>query len=87
LAEFLSKLGIDVKEVAEVGKQVLAKQVKNVVEKKLEADARVEQASQDEIDRIVNETDNLNPDGSKKMNYLPIVIGGAVIIYLISRKK
>jgi hypothetical protein len=87
LAEFLSKLGIDVKEVAEVGKQVLAKQVKNVVEKKLEADAQVEQASQDEIDRIVNETDNLNPDGSKKMNYLPIVIGGAVIIYLISRKK
>jgi hypothetical protein len=87
LAEFLSKLGIDVKEVAEVGKQVLAKQVKNVVEKKLEADAQVEQASQDEIDRIVNQTDNFNPDGSKKMNYLPIVIGGAVIIYLISRKK
>lgn len=87
LAEFLSKLGIDVKEVAEVGKQVLAKQVKNVVEKKLEADAKVEQASQDEIDRIVNQTDNFNADGSKKMNYLPIVIGGAVIIYLISRKK
>jgi hypothetical protein len=87
LAEFLSKLGIDVKEVSEVGKRVLAKQVKNVVEKKLESDARIEQASQDEIDRIVNQTDNLNADGSKKMNYLPIVIGGAVIIYLISRKK
>jgi hypothetical protein len=87
LAEFLSKLGIDVKEVSEVGKRVLAKQVKNVVEKKLETDAQVEQASQDEIDRIVNQTDNFNPDGSKKMNYLPIVIGGAVIIYLISRKK
>lgn len=87
LAEFLSKLGIDVKEVSEVGKRVLAKQVKNVVEKKLESDAKVEQASQDEIDRIVNQTDNFNADGSKKMNYLPIVIGGAVIIYLISRKK
>ena len=87
LAEFLSKLGIDVKEVSEVGKRVLAKQVKNVVEKKLEADAQIEQASQDEIDRIVNQTDNFNADGSKKMNYLPIVIGGAVIIYLISRKK
>ena len=87
LAEFLSKLGIDVKEVSEVGKRVLAKQVKNVVEKKLESDAQVEQASQDEIDRIVNQTDNFNADGSKKMNYLPIVIGGAVIIYLISRKK
>ena len=87
LAEFLSKLGIDVKEVSEVGKRVLAKQVKNVVEKKLQTDAKIEQASQDEIDRIVNQTDNFNADGSKKMNYLPIVIGGAVIIYLISRKK
>jgi organic hydroperoxide reductase OsmC/OhrA len=87
LAEFLSKLGIDVKEVAEVGKQVLAKQVKNVVEKKLEADAQVEQASQDEIDSIVNQAENFNADGSKKINYLPIVIGGALVIYLISRKK
>jgi hypothetical protein len=87
LAEFLSKLGIDVKEVSEVGKRVLAKQVKNVVEKKLQSDQSMEQASQDEVDRIVNQTDNFNADGSKKMNYLPIVIGGAVIIYLISRKK
>jgi hypothetical protein len=87
LAEFLSKLGIDVKEISEVGKRVLAKQVKNVVEKNLEADAIMEQASQEEIDRIVNDSDQFNPDGSKKMNYLPIVIGGALIIYLISRKK
>ena len=87
LAEFLSKLGIDVKEVSEVGKRVLAKQVKNVVEKKLETDAQLEQASQDEVDRIVNQADNFNADGSKKINYLPIVIGGALVIYLISRKK
>jgi len=87
LSEFLSKLGIDVKEVSEVGKRVLAKQVKNVVEKRLESDAKVEQATQDEVDRIVNQSENFNADGSKKINYLPIVIGGAVIIYLISRKK
>jgi hypothetical protein len=87
LAEFLSKLGIDVKEISEVGKRVLAKQVKNVVEKNLEADATMQQASQEEVDRIVNDSDQFNPDGSKKMNYLPIVIGGALIIYLISRKK
>ena len=87
LAEFLSKLGIDVKEVAEVGKRVLAKQVKNVVEKRIETDAQVEQASMDEVDQIVNQAENFNADGSKKMNYLPIVIGGALVIYLISRKK
>jgi len=87
VAEFLSKLGIDVKEISEVGKRVLAKQVKNVVEKNLETDAIMEEASQEEINRIVNDSDQFNPDGSKKMNYLPIVIGGALIIYLISRKK
>lgn len=87
LAEFLSKLGIDVKEVAEVGKQVLAKQVKNVVEKKLESDAKMEQASQDEIDSIVDQAENFNADGSAKTNYIPFVIGGAVVLYLISRKK
>jgi len=86
LAEFLSKLGIDVKEVSEVGKRVLAKQVKNVVEKKLEADATMEQASQDEVDRIVNQVDNLDQQG-KPVNYIPFVIGGALVIYLISRKK
>ena len=87
LAEFLAKLGIDVKEVSEVGKRVLAKQVKNVVERRMEVDAQIEQASQDEVDRIVNQAENFNADGSKKMNYLPIVIGGALVIYLISRKK
>lgn len=86
LAEFLSKLGIDVKEVSEVGKRVLAKQVKNVVEKKLESDATMEQASQDEVDRIVNQVDNLDQQG-KSVNYIPFVIGGALVIYLISRKK
>jgi organic hydroperoxide reductase OsmC/OhrA len=87
LAEFLAKLGIDVKEVSEVGKRVLAKQVKNVVERRMEVDAQIEQASQDEVDQIVNQAENFNADGSKKMNYLPIVIGGALVIYLISRKK
>lgn len=87
LAEFLSKLGIDVKEVEEVGKRVLAKQVKNVVEKRLETDAKIEQASQDEVDRIVNQAENVNADGSQKTNYIPFVIGGAVVLYLISRKK
>jgi len=50
-------------------------------------DAAIQQASQDEVDRIVNQAENFNADGSKKMNYLPIVIGGALVIYLISRKK
>lgn len=86
LAEFLSKLGIDVKEVNEVGKRLLAKQIKSVVETKLESDAKLEEASQNEVDRILNQTSNLDKNG-KPINYIPFVIGGALVIYLISRKK
>ena len=86
VAEFLSKLGIDVKEVSEVGKRVLAKQVKNVVEKNLENTEKLEMAEQEEVDRIVNQTDGIE-NGKQKMNYIPFVVGGALVLYLISRKK
>ena len=85
LAEFLSKLGIDVKEVTEVGKKLLAKQIKNVVESKLESDAKLEEASQNEVDKILNQSSNLDKNG-KPINYIPFVIGGALVIYLISKK-
>lgn len=87
VAEFLSKAGIDVKEVSEVGKRVLAKQVKNVVEKNLENQEKLDMASREEVDRIVNQTEGIEADGTKKINYIPFVVGGAVVLYLISRKK
>lgn len=87
VAEFLSSLGIDVKEVSEVGKRVLAKQVKNVVEKNLENQDRIDQATQEEVDRIVNQTEGIESDGSRRMNYIPFIVGGALVLYLINRKK
>lgn len=87
IAEFLSKLGIDTKEVAEVGKRVLAKQVKNVVEKNLENQAAIDQATQDEVDRIVNQTEQVDQDGKSRMNYIPFIVGGALVLYFVTRKK
>jgi len=87
VAEFLSKIGIDVKQVSEVGKRVLATQVKKVVEKNLENSEKLELAEQEEVDRIVNQTEGVEADGTKKMNYIPFVVGGALVLYLISRKK
>lgn len=87
IAEFLSKMGIDTKEVAEVGKRVLAKQVKNVVEKNLENQAAIDQATQDEVDRIVNQTKQIDQDGKSKMNYIPFIVGGALVLYFITQKK
>lgn len=79
VAEFLAKLGIDVKEVGEVGKRVLSSQVKNILEKKLENDAKIERASSEEVNRIVN-------NSKEGMNYVPYLIGGGIVIYLISKK-
>ena len=87
VAEFLSKIGINVKEVSEVGKRVLASQVKKVVEKNLENSEKLQVAEQEEVDRIVNQTEGVQADGTKKMNYIPFVVGGALVLYLISRKK
>jgi hypothetical protein len=79
VAEFLGKIGIDVKEVGEVGKRVLAKQVKNVVEKKLESGEKLQQVQQSEVDKIFNQAEG-------KKNYLPFIVGGAVALYLIAKK-
>ncbi|MFZ9719366.1 MAG: hypothetical protein ACO3BD_08410, partial [Chitinophagaceae bacterium] len=87
LAEFLKSIGFDPKEIAEVGKDLLARHVKGAVEKRLETDAAIQEASQNEVDEIVSQASEYNADGSKKTNYIPFVIGGAVALYLITRKK
>lgn len=80
VAEFLAKLGIDVKEVAEVGKRVLSSQVKNILEKKLENDAKIERASNEEVNRIVNNSKD------RTTNYVPYLIGAGAVIYLATKK-
>lgn len=87
IAQFLADLGIDTKEVAEVGKRVLAKQVKNVVEKNLENEAAIDQATANEVNEIVNRAEGVDQDGKPVINYLPFIIGGAVVLYFVTRKK
>jgi hypothetical protein len=87
IAQFLASLGIDTKEVAEVGKRVLAKQVKNVVEKNLENEAAIDQATANEVNEIVNRAEGVDKDGKPVINYLPFIIGGAVVLYFVTRKK
>lgn len=87
IAQFLADLGIDTKEVAEVGKRVLAKQVKNVVEKNLENEAAIDQATANEVNEIVNRAEGVDQNGKPVINYLPFIIGGAVVLYFVTRKK
>jgi hypothetical protein len=80
LGEFLKSIGIDGKELAEVGKKVLAKTIKDVVAKKLENNQQIEENSIQEV----NQATGLS---SKSKYIIPIVLAGGVIAYFVMRKK
>jgi len=82
LAEFLSKLGLDPKEIAEAGKKLLSKTIKNVVEKQLEKDDEFEMMEDDQVNEVLRNSESMD---FKK--YIPFVAGGALLLYIISRKK
>ena len=87
VAQFLKTIGVDAEQVLEVGKRVLATQVKNVVEKNLENQERLDQAAEDEVDKIVNNATSVDANGKPVVNYLPFIVGGALVLYFITRKK
>jgi predicted metalloprotease len=88
VAEFLKKIGIDPKEVAEVGKNLLAKTVKNAVNKQLAKEQAVEEQQQQITNEFLEQTEDTGGSqtaGNKNM--VPLLIGGAAAIYLLTRKK
>jgi len=85
VAQFLTSLGIDAKELGESAKQILAKQVQNIVSKQQDKKQVQDQDFNRNVERIVDSA-QVSPVKTK-MNYLPIIIGGGVILYLVSRKK
>jgi hypothetical protein len=88
IAEFLKKIGIDPKEVEEIGKNLLAKTVKNAVDKQLAKEQAVEDQQQEITDEILEQTEDTGGSqtaGNKNM--VPLLIGGAAAIYLLTRKK
>lgn len=87
VATFLKSIGVDTEQVLEVGKRVLANQVKNVVEKNLENQEKLDQAAAEEVDQIVNNATSVDENGKPVVNYLPFIVGGALVLYFISRKK
>jgi len=87
IATFLKNLGIDTEQIAEVGKRVLSQQVKNVVEKNIENQERLDQAAQNEVDEIVNRAEGVDANGKPVINYLPFIVGGALVLYFINKRK
>jgi hypothetical protein len=83
LAQFLASLGIDAKELGESAKQILAKQVQNIVDKQQDKQDVQDQDFNRNVERIVDSAQA----PATKTNYLPYLIGGGLVIYFISKKK
>ena len=83
VAQFLASLGIDAKELGDSAKQILAKQVQNIVDKQQEKQKTEDQQFNQNVERIV---DSANMPVQQKTNYLPYIIGGGLIIFLIAKK-
>jgi hypothetical protein len=84
LAQFLASLGIDAKELGDSAKQILAKQVQNIVDKQQDKQKEEQQEFNNNVEKIV---DSAEAPAAAKQNYLPYLIGGGLVIYLISKKK
>jgi hypothetical protein len=84
VAQFLADLGIDAKELGDSAKQILSKQIQNIVDKQQDKQKAEAQDFNRNVERIV---DSAEAPAAAKMNYLPYLIGGGLVIYLISKKK
>lgn len=84
VAEFLKSLGIDTKELAETGKEILAKKIKTAVDKNLTKDEISQEISDEEVNAAV-EASMSNENNSKKI--IHYLIGGGLAIYFLTKKK
>jgi hypothetical protein len=83
---FLKSLGIDPGELVQVGKKVLADQAKKAITKISDKLDNAQEHGENEFTEAVNTLENKQVVKSK-VNYIPYIIGGAALLYLISKKR
>lgn len=83
VAQFLASIGIDAKELGDSAKQILAKQVQNIVDKQQDKQKEEQQEFDNNVEKIVESAQA--PVATNK-NYLPYLIGGGLLIFLIAKK-
>jgi len=95
VADFFTKIGIDPAELIQVGKDALNKKAQELAKKALEPKAATEATNIDIADQVfepaeLQPTTDMAPNqttATKKPNFLPLLIGGAAVLYFVTRKK
>jgi hypothetical protein len=83
---FLKSLGIDPGELVQAGKKVLADQAKKAITKISDKLDVAQEQGESELTQAVNTLENKQLMKGK-VNYIPYIIGGAAVLYLISKKR
>jgi hypothetical protein len=95
VADFFTKIGIDPAELVQIGKDALNKKAQELAKKTLEPKAATEATNIDIADQVfepaeLQATTDMAPATTtvtKKPNFLPLLIGGAAVLYFVTRKK
>jgi len=96
VADFLKKIGIEPDELVQVGKDALNKRAQELAKKTLEPKAASEAVNIDIADQVFKQPSEMEPitemapaptTATKKPNFLPLLIGGAAVLYFVTRKK
>jgi hypothetical protein len=96
VADFLKKIGIEPDELVQVGKDALNKRAQELAKKALEPKAASEAVNIDIADQVFEQPSEMEPitemapaptTATKKPNFLPLLIGGAAVLYFVTRKK
>lgn len=96
VADFLKKIGIEPDELVQVGRDALNKRAQELAKKTLEPKAASEAVNIDIADQVFEQPSEIEPitemapaatTATKKPNFLPLLIGGAAVLYFVTRKK
>lgn len=96
VADFLKKIGIEPDELVQVSKDALNKRAQQLAKKALEPKAATDAQNIDIADQIFERPTEMEPitdmapastTATKKPNFLPLLIGGAAVLYFVTRKK
>ena len=94
IAEVLKKMGIDPQELVEIGKDALNQKAQELAKKALQPAAAEEAAEievADQLEADIEETTTATPAPTFKTptatNMLPLILGGAAVLFFVMRKK
>ena len=95
VADVLKQIGIDPAELVQIGKDALNAKAQELAKKALEPKAATQAEYIDTADQVFEESPTMDvsstpafekPAATSKPNFLPLILGGAAVLYFVTRK-